>query len=81
MGLDSLHSDSAVASAVDGLATVSSCRQALPHRFTLQIRAASITLNETSVLLYMITEWFDWMKPMPPMSAARLNTWSQPSTT
>ncbi len=33
------------------------------------------------VLLYMMTEWLDWMKPMPPMSAARLNTWSQPSTT
>merc|ERR1719198_166323 len=25
-------------------------------------------------------EWFDWMKPMPPMSAARLKHQSQPST-
>jgi hypothetical protein len=30
------------------------------------------------VLLYMMTEWFDWMNPMPPISAARLNTWSTP---
>eukprot|EP00958_Prasinococcus_capsulatus_P001987 scaffold179_cov368-Prasinococcus_capsulatus_cf.AAC.27 len=28
-----------------------------------------------------MTEWLDWMKPMPPMSAARLKTWSQPFTT
>lgn len=38
-------------------------------------------LNEIMVLLYMITEWLDWMKPIPPMSAARLNTWSHFSHT
>ena len=43
-------------------------------RSTLLMRAASSMLNEIMVLLYMITEWLDWMKPMPPMSAARLKT-------
>jgi len=31
------------------------------------------------VELYRMREWFDWMKPMPPMSAARLKTQSMPS--
>ena len=51
------------------------------HLLALHWRAASMTLNEIMVLLYMMTEWLDWMNPMPPMSAARLNTWLQPSTT
>ena len=35
-------------------------------------RAASATLNEIIVELKRMREWFDWMKPIPPMSAARL---------
>lgn len=35
-------------------------------------------LDETMVLFHMSTDWFDSMKPMPPMSAARLNTSWQP---
>jgi hypothetical protein len=42
-------------------------------------RAASSTLNEIIVELYRMREWLDWMKPMPPMSAARLKHQSMPS--
>ena len=35
-------------------------------------RAASATLNEIIVELKRMREWFDWMNPIPPMSAARL---------
>ena len=38
-------------------------------------------MKEIMVLLYMITPWLLWMNPMPPMSAARLKTCSQPSHT
>ncbi len=45
------------------------------------MRAASSMLKLIIVLLYMMTEWLDWMKPMPPMSAARLNTCCTPLVT
>lgn len=46
-----------------------------------KMRETSSIWKLIMVLLYMITEWLDWMKPMPPMSAARLNTCSQSLTT
>jgi hypothetical protein len=50
-------------------------REDLPnHLCTPLIRDASNMLKLIIVLLYMITPWFDWMKPMPPMSAAKLKT-------
>lgn len=36
--------------------------------------AASSMFMEMLVLLYVSTDWLDSMKPMPPMSAARLYT-------
>ena len=46
-----------------------------------KMRETSSMWKLIMVLLYMITEWLDWMNPMPPMSAARLNTCSQSLTT
>lgn len=54
--------------------------EAYQKRLTPARRAASAMLNEIIVELYRIREWFDWMNPIPPMSAARLKTQSQPAT-
>ena len=53
--------------------------EAYQKRLTPATRAASATLNEIIVELYRMREWLDWMKPMPPMSAARLKHHSMPS--
>ena len=54
--------------------------EAYQKRLTPALRASSSTLNEIMVELYRMREWFDWMKPMPPMSAARLKHQSMPAT-
>lgn len=45
------------------------------------ILAASSMSKLIVVFLYIITEWLDWMKAVPPISAARLNTRSTPLVT
>lgn len=60
---------------------MSYCIFKVTNLLTPLILAASSILKLIIVLLYIMTEWFDWMKPIPPISAARLNTWSTPDVT
>ena len=37
--------------------------------------------SSMSKLIIMMTGWLDWMNPIPPILAARLNAWSNPIVT
>lgn len=64
--------------------SAASCQERT-HLLIPSMRETSIMLKLIMVLLYMMTEWLDWMKPIPgqpPVSIKQPDTWEiwNPST-